>query len=82
MIDALVTAETAPLAVQLWPTRAPKFAPNFTLAEVSRSLNGSNGEVVRWTYESGTVRTFTRGERVAVRVESREVLAGADVEWV
>ena len=60
-----VVAELAPIGVQLWPTRAPEFAPNFTLQTVEIVRN-AYGTSVRWTYESGTVRTFEMGESVCV----------------
>ncbi|MFI7608914.1 hypothetical protein ACIBTV_27890 [Micromonospora sp. NPDC049366] len=81
MIDALVTAETAPLDVQLWPTRAPQYAPNFTLAEVAL-VHDDNGWHVRWTYQNGNTRRFPLGERVAVRVENAELLTGSDAALV
>ena len=56
----MVTAEDAPLNVQLWPTRAPKYAPNYTLVAVAVA-----GDVVTWTYQNGTVRQFRKGEQVA-----------------
>jgi hypothetical protein len=77
MFDALVTAETAPLGVQIWPTTTPDAAPNFTLAEVI-TFDANDEVYVRWTYKNGNTRVFRLGERVAVRVESREQLAGCD----
>lgn len=68
MIDTTVRAESAPLGVQLWPTRSPEYAPNFTLASVTRFLDANDRECVTWTYQSGTVRTFLVGEEVAVRI--------------
>lgn len=55
-----VTAEAAPIGVQLWPTASPKYAPNFTLAAVTVDDN-----TVTWTYESGTTRYFRKGEQIA-----------------
>lgn len=68
LIDTTVTAESAPLGVQLWPTRSPEFAPNFTLANVTRFLDANGRECVMWTYQSGTNRIFLAGEEVAVRL--------------
>lgn len=63
-----VKAESAPLGVQLWPTRTPKYAPNFTLQSVTRTLDACGGEYVIWTYQSGTTRIFLLGEDVAVEI--------------
>jgi hypothetical protein len=63
----LIKAEEAPLGVQLYPTRSPEYAPNFTLAEVS-TVRGPYGTRVIWTYESGTTRTFDLGEEVACKL--------------
>ena len=52
--------------MQLWPTRAPQYAPNFTLASVA-VIRTAASQYVTWTYESGTQRTFARGEGVACR---------------
>lgn len=67
LIDTTVTAEEAPLGVQLWPTYAPAYAPNFTLerVEIVRTTNGTH---VQWVYESGATRQFRKGEQIAVRV--------------
>ena len=62
-----INAEDAPLGVQLYPTRSPEYAPNFTLREVS-TVRGPYGTRVIWTYESGTTRTFDRGEEVACKL--------------
>lgn len=61
-----VVAEDAPLGVQLWPTRLPEYAPNFTLEEVSVHRS-DNGEWVAWRYRNGTTRTFRKGEKVVVQ---------------
>lgn len=73
-VDGDVIAEDAPIGVQLWPTVAPEYAPNFTLArvEVVRDVNGTR---VRWEYESGSVRWFRPGEQVACRTYVAEVTA-------
>lgn len=72
----LVTAEDAPIGVQLWPTTAPQYARNFTLLSVqvvTRKIRDTAGEwfeypaTVIWTYESGKQRRFRLGERVAVQ---------------
>ena len=60
-----VIAEDAPVGIQLWPTRSPEFAPNFTLATVE-VVRTEVRTFVRWTYQSGTVRTFDLGEQVVV----------------
>lgn len=62
----LIKAEDAPLGVQLWPTRAPEYAPNFTLAEVA-IIRGPYGTRVEWTYQNGAARIFDLGEDVACR---------------
>ncbi|WGH21373.1 hypothetical protein SEA_EMOTION_24 [Arthrobacter phage Emotion] len=61
-----VKAEEAPIGVQLWPTRSPEFAPNFTLAAVE-TVRNTYGTRVRWVYENGSERWFDLGEDVAVR---------------
>jgi hypothetical protein len=70
-----VTAEDAPIGVQLWPTISPKYAPNFTLAAVEvivRKLRDASGDYemssVIWTYENGSTRSFLLGEQVAVQI--------------
>jgi hypothetical protein len=60
--DPTVAAEAAPIGVQLWPTRHPKYAPNFTLAEVKVT-----GDHVTWIYQNGKTRHFNVGEQVTVR---------------
>lgn len=69
LVDTDIVAEDAPIGVQLWPTRAPEYAPNFTLAEVAIFRNDA-GTFVRWTYDGGNVRTFALGERIACRIEA------------
>jgi hypothetical protein len=64
MVTTLIKAEEAPIGVQLWPTRSPLYAPNFTLASVSVVRTATGSHVV-WTYESGTTRVFALGEDVA-----------------
>lgn len=68
----LVIAEDAPIGMQLWPTVSPKHAPNFTLAAVevvTRKVRDASGTYdsshVEWTYENGTTRLFSVGEKVA-----------------
>ena len=65
-IDGTVIAEDAPVGVQLWPTIAPQYAPNFTLERVE-TVRNERGTHVRWVYENGTERLFSLGESVAVR---------------
>ena len=65
--DFSVIAESAPIGVQLWPTRSPEYAPNFTLASVSVIRNETR-PYVAWTYQSGNQRTFNLGEEVSCRV--------------
>jgi hypothetical protein len=65
-VTETVTAESAPLGIQLWPTRSPEYADNFILASVS-VVRTEGGEHVTWTYRSGTTRTFKVGEQVAVQ---------------
>ena len=62
-----VIAEDAPIGVQLWPTRAPEYAPNFTLAKVA-TVRTATGTHVEWTYESGSQRFFDLGEAVSVKL--------------
>ena len=69
-----VAAEDAPIGVQLWPTTAPQYARNFTLATVDvithkfRDESGTyEWSTVEWTYENGSVRNFDLGEHVAVQ---------------
>lgn len=69
-----VTAEDAPLGVQLWPTTTPAGAPNFTLERVE-IVRDAYRTFVRWVYESGNTRTFLLGERVAVKIPERESLS-------
>lgn len=63
-----VIAEQAPIGVQLWPTRSPQDAPNFTLAEV-RLVRNHRGTHVQWVYEGGQERFFSIGDEVAVLTE-------------
>jgi len=72
-VDAQFVAEEAPLGVQLWPTRSPEFAPNFTLDSVAVVRNASGVHVV-WTYQNGSTRFFRVGETVAAKI-----LKGANV---
>lgn len=62
-----VIAEDAPIGVQLWPSRAPEFASNFTLAQVA-VIRDRYKTVVRWTYENGRSETFFLGELVDVQL--------------
>ena len=61
-----VIAEDAPIGVQLWPTRSPAYADNFTLMEV-QVVRGEVRSYVRWIYRNGNERTFSLGESVAVQ---------------
>ncbi|MEU7591186.1 hypothetical protein AB0A95_33440 [Micromonospora sp. NPDC049230] len=81
MHDGLLTAESAPTGVQLWPTGLPQQGRNFTLTQVACVL-GDGGWYVRWTYQNDSTRDFSLGERVAVRVPDQELLADSDVEWI
>jgi hypothetical protein len=65
-VTETVAAELAPIGIQLWPTRSPEYADNFTLATVSVVRNEVR-EYVVWTYRSGTTRKFNVGEQVAVK---------------
>lgn len=60
-----VVAEYAPIGVQIWPTTAPQYAPNFTLESVS-VVRTRERTYVRWQYENGSTRLFKLGERVVV----------------
>lgn len=65
-----VAAEDAPIGKLLWPVRDPKFAPNFTLAEV-QIIRNSIGSYVRWVYEGDVeTRTFKVGEQVVIEVQA------------
>lgn len=71
----MITAEDAPIGVQVWPTISPRYAPNFTIAAVeivTRKLRDTSGTYetsqVIWTYENGNTRTFDLGERVACEI--------------
>lgn len=73
LVDVDVIADLAPLGVQLWPTRTPAYADNFTLAAVAivrDEITQANGQpgYVRWTYRNGQTRDFHIGEQVAARV--------------
>ena len=72
-----VTAEAAPIGVQLWPTRRPDQAPAFTLEEV-RLIRRELGDHVEWVYRNGSVRAFKLGEQVvcADTTTARELLYG------
>lgn len=61
-----VIAEDAPLGVQLWPTRSPEFAPNFTLERVE-IVRTEARTFVRWVYQNGNERVFKLGESVTVQ---------------
>jgi hypothetical protein len=63
-----VKAKDAPLGVQLWPTTSPQYAPNFTLASVTRQANANGSEYVVWQYRNGKTRTFLPDEDVAVQI--------------
>lgn len=63
-----VKAKDAPLGVQLWPTTSPEYAPNFTLASVTRELNFNGEQLVIWTYQNGNTRMFMPDEDVAVEL--------------
>ena len=62
-----VIAEDAPIGVQLWPTRSPEFADNFTLERVE-IVRDEVRTWVRWTYRNGTTRNFQLGEAIAVKL--------------
>jgi hypothetical protein len=62
-----VRAELAPIGVQLWPTRSPGYADNFTLASVTVVDHSVRGAYVVWTYRNGKTRTFHVGESVTVQ---------------
>ena len=64
-----VTAENAPIGVQLWPTLTPKSATNFTLDKVAVVRN-EWGVHVEWTYQNGNVRFFNVGEEVVVDIQN------------
>lgn len=68
-IDGTVTAEDAPIGVQLWPTTNPRYGLNFTIQRVEIVRN-SHGTHVCWVYENGAERIFDMGEKVAVRTEA------------
>lgn len=64
-IETTVAAEDAPIGIQIWPTIAPGYAHHFTLDSVEL-VRDCNGEWVRWTYQDGKTRTFSKGEQVVV----------------
>jgi hypothetical protein len=57
-----VIAEDAPIGVLLWPVREARYAPNFTLASVTRTATS-----VIWTYENGSTRHFFPGDEITVK---------------
>jgi hypothetical protein len=72
LVETTVTAETAPLGVQLWPTISPEFADNFTLYSVA-VIRTEAREYVLWVYRDGSQRTFDLGEQIAARVPATRV---------
>jgi hypothetical protein len=62
-----ISAEDAPIGVQLWLTTHPDYAPNFTLEKVS-VIRTETRTYVEWTYQSGTTRTFDVGEQVSCQL--------------
>lgn len=68
-INSHVVAEDAPIGVQVWPTRSPEFAPNFTIAEVLIVRN-ARGVHVKWIYENGAERYFNPGDLVFISTEN------------
>lgn len=71
-----VAAEAAPLGVQLWPTRSPEYAANFTLANVEVVRHSVRGDYVIWTYCNGKTRTFNVGEQVTVQFPTHNASRG------
>ena len=67
-VETSVKVEDAPVGVQIWPTRHPSYAPNFTLDRVEIVRN-HRGTYVRWVYENGTDRFFTPGDDIVIRTE-------------
>jgi hypothetical protein len=72
MTTKIIKAEDAPLGVPLWPADSEVLLPHHTLEQVEvvqsvRSLVGNHGPFVRWTFVSGTTRSF----RLAMRSSSR-----------
>lgn len=63
-----VTAEDAPLGVQLWPTFVPESAPNYTLMRVE-TVRTEGRSYVRWIYQNGKERSFDLGQQVAVQID-------------
>jgi hypothetical protein len=59
-----VTAEDAPIGIQLWPTTSPEYASNFILESVIVTRTAGT-EYVTWIYENGKTRVFAKGEKVA-----------------
>jgi hypothetical protein len=83
-IDGHIVAEDAPIGVQLWPTIDPKFAANYTLAQVG-IIRDAYGTHVHWLYEGGAERLSKMGEKIAVRTEHpiregvRMAIVGSDL---
>lgn len=67
-LEGTVTAEDAPTGILLWPVRNPRYAPNYTLAQVIAHTDDPSRLWVEWIYENGERRTFNKGEDVIVRV--------------
>jgi len=81
-VKVLITAEDAPVGVQLWPTTHPRYARNYTLESVEvvrRTIRDFHGtttvDQVVWNYENGQERTFRLGERVAAEVTAADATA-------
>ena len=65
--NAYVTAEHAPIGVQVWPTIRSDAAPMYTLRTVSL-IRVQDGGYVQWTFQNGDTRVFQPGTRVGVQL--------------
>jgi hypothetical protein len=75
-VTKIIKAEDAPVGVPLWPADSEALLPHHTLERVEvvhsvRSVSGGHGEFVRWTFVSGTVRSFKIGEEIVVAVRAK-----------
>lgn len=81
-VDVTITAEDAPIGVQLWPTTTPQAARNFTLLCVQvitcvtrEATEACETTRVVWTYENLSTREFVLGEGVSARVSATDAAA-------
>jgi hypothetical protein len=77
MTTKIIKVEDIPLGVPLWPADTEVLLPHHTLEQVEvvqsvRSLVGDHGPFVRWTFVSGTMRSFRLDEEIVVEVPSKD----------